>query len=147
MAVASKSSKRAARSGNQTSGKSSAGEMPSGAMAATGTGLDVTEMPGGKGMIDARGAAPGSATNASAAATGEMPRGEMNQVQGAAMGSMPSGQVMPSGSMASSFTDTTGTATAEEMPSGSMAAAAETAPTAIEMPGTWKLTLTPVTPR
>ena len=110
---------------------SAPGEMP-GMAGAAGDGLATSEMPPGAMTAGTGGAA---ATASDGLATSDMPAGAMVAASG---GGMSSG--MPSGGMTMG---TSSGAQSSEMPGGAMSAA-EGVVGAIELPGEWRLILSPV---
>ncbi len=78
-----------------------------------------------------------------------MPRGEMNAAPGGAASEMPRGEMMaamPFGAMAFSATAMIGQI-AEQMPRGEMTAFSKTGEMGtLELPGLWRLTLSPASP-
>ena len=77
----------------------------------------------------------------------EMPRGEMIASEAGEMGKMLE-QAMPRGEMTTSEAGATGNMLGQEMPRGEMttseAGAMGNMPGAIELPGLWRLTISPV---
>jgi hypothetical protein len=78
--------------------------------------------------------------------SGEMPRGRMATAGGGTLGELPTG-AMPSGVMTSSGATIVGQRPTDEMPRGEMIGSANMGDVrTIEIPGLWRLTLSPASP-